>query len=216
MTDKPITITCRNGRHAIPAHWVGQHLAVHRPVICDGDGVAVNDAHGQWVITHIPTGLSAWPTFHAAGIRVGKLAKLWDATFGELTGPPARRWRWAQTWAADARRVEEGLQPEGPILPDNPTARDVAAAITGIPSIPASDAAEPLPQSEIPATVRGTMGEQHGRPWPMVKWHGRSWFVPTMGQLEGWIVGDETCSKPNGADCDPDDRDSWLSILGLI
>lgn len=51
--------------------------------------------------------------------------------------------------------------------------------------------------------------------WPMILWQG-SWYpAPTMDQVETWVF-DSVVETPDERDVEPDDPDSWLSVLGLI
>ena len=64
-----------------------------------------------------------------------------------------------------------------------------------------------------PADAGRDLGVERG--WPMVLWQG-SWYpAPTMAQVEAWVF-DSVVESPDERDVEPDDPDSWLSILGMI
>jgi len=51
--------------------------------------------------------------------------------------------------------------------------------------------------------------------WPHIKHRGEWCPVPTMEEVEAWVF-DSICLTPDEDEVEPDDPDSWLSILGLI
>jgi len=51
--------------------------------------------------------------------------------------------------------------------------------------------------------------------WPVVKWTGNWYNVPTMEEVEEWTF-DSVCFTPDEDEVEPDDPKSWLSILGMI
>lgn len=51
--------------------------------------------------------------------------------------------------------------------------------------------------------------------WPEILWK-REWYrVPTTEEVEEWVF-DSVCFTPDEDEVEPDDVNSWLSILGLI
>jgi len=63
----------------------------------------------------------------------------------------------------------------------------------------------------------------YGKPAPateepaknQITWRGRLYDVPDDDQLHEWVF-DSVCETPDGDCVEPDHRDSWLSLLGLI
>jgi hypothetical protein len=51
--------------------------------------------------------------------------------------------------------------------------------------------------------------------WPQVKYNGEWYSVPTLEDVEEWVF-DSVCFTPEEDEVEPDDPNSWLSILGLI
>jgi hypothetical protein len=51
--------------------------------------------------------------------------------------------------------------------------------------------------------------------WPFVLWQGEWYPAPTMARVEAWVF-DSVVETPDERDVEPDDPDSWLSILGMI
>ena len=206
-TKKEITIQTGKGPRIVPAKWIGQTLAVHRPLI-KGEL-----ARKGWAITAHTLGLAAAGSrgIDAKLSAVLALAKAWDARFADLScAADGRAWRWQRTWAADVADVMAGRPHTGPLLPDVPTSRDVAAAM-GCDLSPPDEAAE---QFQAAATmprhqIRGPEYEQE------IQWRGRWWPVPTIGEIEAWML-DSICETPDGRTVEPDHPESWLSVLGLI
>ena len=101
---KKLTIETNEGQFDIPVKWIGEALAVHRPVI--GFGGKLSKDKCRWTITHIESGKTA-------GIYSGpmheaiKLAKTWDLIFKEdLPGPNPDTKRWVLTaqWCEQVKR----------------------------------------------------------------------------------------------------------------
>lgn len=87
---RPISITISAGFNAwrdvqITPDWVGQGLAVHKPVTINkaGDPVFRED-RGVWQITHIHTGLGA-NRFIGSLDRAIAFARKWDEAFAAVT-----------------------------------------------------------------------------------------------------------------------------------
>ena len=79
-------------------------------------------------------------------------------------------------------------------------------------------AAEVYPvHSSLPAKdIRpATEADEAEAGWPMVRWQGEWYPAPTMEQVETWVF-DSVVETPDERDVEPDDPDSWLSVLGLI
>jgi hypothetical protein len=96
---RPITIALQvrdKGRRdvQITPRWVGQGLAVHKPVISNGNGEPVFDygCSGIWTLTHIHTGLCAG-IFMGSLDRAKAFAREWDEAWAAVTSKskvPAR------------------------------------------------------------------------------------------------------------------------------
>ena len=106
---RKITVNVRNSAtREIEAKWVGNALALHKPVAGDA-----NCKLKGWTITHLDSGL-------IAGIYEGpykealKLAKTWDSVFfEELKGPKpdTKAWPRTKTWTAQVKRLQEIQDP---------------------------------------------------------------------------------------------------------
>ncbi len=109
---KMVTINTDEGSYKIPAKWVGEALAVHRPVV--GFGGKLSKEKCTWTITHIESGKTAgrfWGPMHNAI----KLAKAWDLTFrDELPGPEpdAKSWERKDQWLRQIRQFEPISTPD--------------------------------------------------------------------------------------------------------
>ena len=51
--------------------------------------------------------------------------------------------------------------------------------------------------------------------WPHIAFKGELYRVPTLEEVEEWVF-DSVCFTPDEDEVEPDDPNSWLSILGLI
>ena len=65
------------------------------------------------------------------------------------------------------------------------------------------------------ATRLATDDDDEETGWPLVRWRGQWWPVPTQGEMEEWTF-DSFAENPRGDSVEPDAPDSWLSLLGLI
>lgn len=78
---------------------------------------------------------------------------------------------------------------------------------------------EPFPaDSFIPKSLLRPSTPEDEAPrvgWPMLRWRGGWWAVPTMEDIEEWTF-DSVCFTPDDDEVEPDHPDSWLRILGLI
>lgn len=205
---------------AVPAVWLGQFLAVHRPISSKNpDGLSKEPRH--WSISHHVIGLGA-----AVGIDVTQrdaiaLAKLWDAAFSEITAEGARNWPLASRWVDDVKRAQSGRPVIGPReltpleeLESAGTYAEVSAAVAramGHTFASDSEAAEQFPARETVAADRlrdGVDGLE-------LLWRGRWWLVPTFGEVEAWAL-DSVAETPDGRNVEPDAPDSWTRILGVV
>jgi hypothetical protein len=210
-----ISITTTSGAREIPAAWVGSHLAVHRPVLTDGEKAEPR----QWCITHLASGLSMGGTLSTTKPEALTLARLWDAAAGEIDPGNPHGWRYVQTWLLDVAVIEHRRIAElaGPVLPDCPTAGDVAAAISAAiggdyQPVSEDDGAEQYPARETVAASLlrdGTYGLE-------MFWRGEWWQVPTMGEVEAWALFEGAAETPDGRTVEPDAPDAWPVLLGVI
>lgn len=200
-----VQIATRQGIYTIHALWVGQNLAVHyRPTVIDGVYVASDDP-GEYHITHKPTSrLMAKLRWKLP--KVLDFAAAWDQAAGEIS-EDAQRWRYAKTFVLQRDGIDKPL---GPVLPDQPTPADVAAAITGQPVSSGENDDEPYPVDEIHG-YRTRLRDD----WPQLQWRGAWYNLPTMGDVERWVY-DSVCESPDGDTVEPDAPESWLAILGLM
>jgi len=212
---KTVKVATTSGSREIPAVWVGTHLAVHRPVLADGAAAAAK----RWAVTHTATGLSMGGTLTTTKPEALALAKLWDGAAAEIDPANPRGWRFLKTWQLDVAVVENRRIAElvGPVLPDCPTAGDVAAAMSaaiGGSFQPAAEdeGGEPFPAHETMPGDRIRPGEDA---WPDVFWRGKWWPVPTLAEVEAWAF-DSVAETPDGRTVEPDHPEAWPRILGVI
>lgn len=69
----------------IKPHWAGKGIAIHKPVIIDGNdqpGFQCN-CPGIWTLTHIHTGMGAG-TFHGTLRNAIAFARQWDEAFAAV------------------------------------------------------------------------------------------------------------------------------------
>ena len=221
---KTITIQTKTGDRVTPVVWKGQSLAVHRPPSSkDPSGFSQEARH--WAITHHPSGLAACFSFDGAKNDAIALAKLWDGPFGELDpkNPCCQSWRWSAGWLADCRAAEDPIQygkPVGPILPDHPTPKDVAAAVTtavcGAPSSVAGGDPEPDPDGPAPTDYVAPGKIRTGKDgWPELRHCGKWYAVPTLAELESYLF-DSIADGPLISGIEPDHPESWPALLGMI
>lgn len=212
--------TAHAGPRDIPAKWAGRWLAVHRPVRRDG----LSKTPGLWAVTLKPLGLSGGE-IAAPLAAVLALAKLWDtpdALWDDVaTAADASTWRWRNRWRDDIDRAVYGRPAIGPreltplqALDSAGTAAEVSAAVAaamGAPTLTADEESEAYPVVDIlPADCVKT---EDG--WPMVRWRGKWWPAPTVGDVHGWCL-DSVAETPDGRYLEPDNPESWPRILGLI
>ena len=103
---KMVTINTSEGTCKVPAKWMGEALAVHRPVI--GYGSKLSTRKCWWTITHIESGLTAG-SFEGPMRKAIELAKAWDLVFrDELPGPKpeASLWERKDQWRRQVHQLE--------------------------------------------------------------------------------------------------------------
>ena len=214
-----ITIQTRAGSQPVPTVWQGAHLSVHRPPNSKAPG-GLSTAPRHWAITHTALGLACCASFDGPKARAIALAQLWDSAFAEIKEPAdAGRWRFRKTWGRDCQIAQHGTaEPDGPILPDNPTGADVAhamaRAISGADPLPDS---EPIESDQFPA--RETVAAdrlRNGADGLELRWRGKWWPVPTLGEVEAWALFDGTAETPDGRTVEPDHPESWTVLLGVV
>lgn len=220
-TMQTINVQTKDGHaRTVPAVWLGQFLAVHRPLSNKNpDGLSNLPRH--WSISHHGIGLGA-----AVGIGIAQrdaiaLARLWDSAFSEITAEGAREWPLAKRWVDDVRRAEAGRPIIGPreltpleALESAGTYAEVSAAVAramGHTFASDSEAAEQFPAREVIAADRlrdGVDGLE-------LLWRGQWWPVPTLGEVEGWAL-DSLAETPDGRTVEPDHPESWPHLLGVV
>ena len=92
MQIKPaITIQTGTGPQQAPVKWIGNNLAVHRPL---RSGKPDSSRNAGWAITLVSAGKRAGH-FHGRMRDAIRLAKLWDDRFADLNGAAnGRDWPW--------------------------------------------------------------------------------------------------------------------------
>lgn len=219
-TMQTINVQTKDGApRAVPAVWLGQFLAVHRPISSKyPDGLSREPRH--WSISHHGIGLGA-----AVGIDIAQrdaiaLARLWDSAFSEITAEGARQWPLAKRWVDDVRRAQSGRPIIGPreltpleALESAGTYAEVSAAVAramGHSFASDSDAAEQFPAHETVAADR----LRNGADGVEMAWRGQWWPVPTFGEVESWAL-DSVSETPDGRTVEPDAPDAWTRLLGV-
>lgn len=89
--------------------WAGQGIAIHKPLGVDLDSgeCYVQEVHGYWRLTHIPTGLSLGCCLGSLDRATG-FARQWDAEFAALQPGQAMAPDRLQAWG----KVMEEMQDE--------------------------------------------------------------------------------------------------------
>lgn len=103
---KMVTISTNEGALKIPTKWMGEALAVHRPIV--GFGGKLSKESCWWTITHIESGLTAGK-FAGPMRKAIELAKAWDLVFkDELPGeePNAKEWDRKDQWTRQVNQLE--------------------------------------------------------------------------------------------------------------
>ena len=109
---KMVTINTSEGTCKVPAKWIGEALAVHRPIV--GFCGKLSKDRCWWNITHIESGLTAG-RFQGPMRDAIKLAKAWDLTFrDELPGPEPDAFGWARKdqWSRQLKQYEPIATPD--------------------------------------------------------------------------------------------------------
>lgn len=83
------------------------------------------------------------------------------------------------------------------------------AAVVGYTPLTNDEGQEPADTTLCFHTVEDRGG------WPHIYWKGEWYPVPTLEEIEEWVF-DSVCFTPDEDETEPDDPNSWLSILGLI
>jgi hypothetical protein len=210
-----LTVRCLESTRDVTAVWIGETLAVHRPLTKKG----ASNAPRHWGITHRPTGLSV-TTLNVAKNDAVALAKLWDAAAASIDPKNPRMWQHLAAFRDDLGRVGS-LPLKGPVTVDPlqrlenaqtfAEVRDAVAAAMGHVAVPDDDAAEPFPVAENLPRDRW----RDGADGPEVRWRGRWWPVPTMGEVETWLL-DSVAESPDGRTVETDAPDAWPVILGVM
>lgn len=102
---KLVTTKTNEGVFKIPAKWIGQALAVHRPIV--GFGGKLSNERCLWTITHIESGLTAG-RYEGPLKEAIKLAKAWDLAFrDELPGsePDVKEWQRKDQWLRQVHQL---------------------------------------------------------------------------------------------------------------
>jgi hypothetical protein len=221
--------TATSGPREVPTKWTGQWLAVHRPVRREG----LSTEPALWAVTLRPLG-QAGGELAAPLPAVIAFARLWDTAAARwddvAEAGDATAWQWRDRFRDDRRRVIDGRPPLGPreltpteLIELAGTAAEVAAAVAaamGAPQLTDAEAAEPFPVADVipAAEIKAGIlpgGETPEGGWPWVRWRGRWWPAPTVGEVQAWAL-DSVAETPDGRNVEPDDPESWPSLLGLI
>lgn len=204
-----IAVQCRtSGSRSIPAVWVGQHLAVHRPLTADG----LSKASRHWTITHTASGLAVIGGLNAAKNDAIALARLWDEAAALIDPAAPRQWRYLPAWRDDLQRI--GIVPlVGPVdlIASATTAEHVIWQAMGYDPASDDEAAEQYPAAEtVPANRL-----RDGADGMEMLWRGQWWTVPTFGEVEAWAL-DSLAETPDGRTVEPDHPESWPHLLGVV
>lgn len=219
--------------------WRGRALCVHAPI---RDGVPT-PTRGVWVIASTEFGYAAG-TYRGPLSAAVKLARLWDAAFGDALAtaprvgagvPSLSTWHQARDWS---RQLNGDAPATGPVAaPREPVA---AADGDGAEQFPATPTLTP---GTAPRTVRYARRLPDGRerlrdpetgravrmngdvaafrgPDPLTPrlrlWFGDRWHdVPTIAELMEWTF-DGVAETPDGSRVEPDAPNSWLTLLGVV
>lgn len=240
--NRTINIPLSNGATVTTVpRWQGAALAVHPPVSPDGETVT----RGLWAITGHRSGLRAG-TFHGPLKGAIALAKVWDAAFTAALaeGDSLATWPQRKAWVSQCDRHTAPIGPVPPdhtdYVSEDPTPLPRATFEDGeggdqLPvtttirkgrqpgrvSYSRSVCGRPrlLTPDGAPCRMKGDTAAFKGldplqpvyRLWFAGKWHD----VPTIAQITEWTL-DTICPTPEGDTVEPDNPDSWLSLLGLI
>jgi hypothetical protein len=185
-----LTIQTRTGAATVQPVWVGDCLAVHAPFNADGKPAP----RGRWTISHAGSGYSAG-TFHGSRVDAVKLARLWDSAFAAVTPANVRAWQLRDQWAALIKRERA---PHAPLHGPNP-----------------SPHAHPARPETVRLALDAGRRVRHVAGLWQAFWRGQWWQLPTLAELEWWSL-DGVAETPDGRTVEPDNSESWLTILRLI
>ena len=173
--------------HSAPAAWLGQYIAVTPP---PGKDYSFETVRGCWTITHRGCGFAL--AYLNCSLKTAlKLAKQWDQRAGSIDPLNSKAWQYCQQWGAAVKAIN---------LPNIEGRARFAHNST--------DAAAVL------AAERGLSIDQAGG-HKRILWRGKYWPAPTDAELELWTL-DSVCETPDGRMVEPDNSESWLTILGLV
>ena len=227
---RTITVqTAHSGPREVPIKWAGQWLAVHRPVRREG----LSSEPALWTLTLCPLGL-AGGELAASLPAVLAMARLWDtpaARWDDVAeAGNASAWQWRDRFRDDVARVRSGRPALGPRalaplerLESAGTYAEVSAAVAaamGAPSLTPEEENDPFPVADVMPADRIRSGILPGgdtpkKGWPWIRWRGRWWPVPTVGEAHAMAL-DSVAETPDGRTVESDAPDSWPRILGLV
>jgi len=188
-----ITVKTTSEPREIETRWLGQFLAVHRPI----NG---KRKRGLWVVSHYRSGLMAATV--ATNLKAAiRLAKAWDLRFENIDVTNAANWPQREAWRDAIRETEtpsiaarfKRQQTKRWLDDEFGTGTETAAVL-------AAQAGQPIDQAGGAKRVR---------------WRGDWWPLPSDAELQDWSI-DSVCGTPDGRSVEPDHPESWLSILGLV
>lgn len=142
---------------------------------------------GCWTITHRGCGF-ALATLSCNLKTAIKLAKQWDQRAGSIDPLNSRAWQYCQQWGEAVKAINCPWQN--------------------------SDAEDHGETAAVLAAKRGLSIDQAGG-HKRILWRGKYWPAPTDAELELWTL-DSVCETPDGRMVEPDNSESWLTILGLV
>jgi hypothetical protein len=224
MTNKTITIQCRDSARTVPVVWAGDCLAVHRPI----KNGAPSTAPRCWTLTHSPSGLAIVSSLTVAKNDAVALAKAWDSAAALIDPAKPSAWRFLQAWKDDLQRV--GIVPVwGPR--DFPES-ERAAVWRAMGYEPAADdeAAEQYPAEITRQTTGAGAVRRNAESGELEFWwlpRGGNycdadaitlagWYpVPCLADVEAWAL-DSVAETPCGDSVEPDHPDAWPRLLGVI
>lgn len=152
-----------------------------------GKDYAFNTVRGCWTITHRGCGW-ALATLSCSLKTAVSLAKAWDQNAGSIDPLNSKAWQYCQQWGAAVKAINCPWQ--------------------------SSDAEDHGETAAVLAAERGLAIDQHGG-HKRILWRGKYWPAPTDSELESWTI-DSICETPDGRTVEPDNSESWLTILGLV
>jgi hypothetical protein len=215
-----VTIRCIDQSRDVAAVWVGDCLAVHRP-LKNGQPIKTPRC---WTLTHRPTGLALVSSLTVAKHHAVALAKVWDEAAACIDPAKPRQWRYLQAWRDDLQRVGI-VDPWGPR--DLPTLNPSTGRF--LPDDDETDC-EQFPveitrQTTGAGTVRRNPHTDRLEFWWLPRggnysesdaFHLAGWYeVPTFGDVAAWSL-DSVAESPCGDAVEPDHPDAWPRLLGIV